>query len=323
VPTVSGPRSIDPDLEVVVAFATYQRPELVRTLLPLVMDQAKGLPCRARVVVVDNDPDASARPVVEAVGSEDVDYHHEPRPGIAAARNRALDEADTADVIVFLDDDEEPETGWLETLVEAWTAWQCAGVSGPVVSHFDGPVDPWVSTCSTFRRPRRTSGTRVEGAATNNLLLDLHQLRRHDVRFDDRFGLTGGSDTMLTRTLIRRGGEIRWCDEALMHETVPAERATRSWALRRTRRTGNVWSRVQLALAESPTGRLRTKLSLTARGCYRLLAGVLAVLAAWATRDLARRSDGELELAKGLGVLGGAWGHQVTEYRREESPARR
>jgi hypothetical protein len=320
---VPDPSSVDPDLEVVVSFATYRRPELVRTLLPLVVEQAGSLPCRARVLVVDNDPEGSAKASVEAVAPDDVEYHCEPRPGIAAARNRALDEAGAADLLVFLDDDEEPAPGWLQTLVEAWTTWHCAAVSGPVVSSFEGPVDRWVAACSTFRRPRRDSGMVLEGAATNNLLLDLHQLRDLGVRFDDRFGLTGGSDTMLTRTLVRRGGEIRWCDEALMTETVPAERATRTWALRRTMRTGNVWSRVQIALAGSATGRWHTRLSLTLRGCYRLVVGTFATVKGRATRNVTTRSDGELEVAKGIGVLRGAWGHSVTEYRRPRTPAAR
>ncbi len=313
---MSGPSPVDSALEVVVAFATYRRPELVTTLLPLVVEQARALPCRARVMVVDNDPLASARPVVDAADYDDVEYHCEPRPGIAAARNRALDEAGAADVLVFLDDDEEPGAGWLEALVEAWTAWQCAAVVGPVVSHFDGPVDAWVRNCSTFRRPRHRSGALRDGAATNNLLLDLGQLHQLGLRFDDRFGLTGGSDSMLTRDLIRRGGEIRWCDEALMHETVPAERATRVWALRRTMRTGNVWGRVQLALAGSRSARLRTRVSLTARASYRLVAGALAAATGRFTHDLVKRSGGELEVAKGLGVLRSVWGHQVTEYQR-------
>ena len=82
----------------------------------------------------------------------------------------------------------------------------------------------------------------MHGAATNNLLLDLAQLRTLGIRFDDRFGLTGGSDTLLTHTLVKRGAQIRWCDDAVMRETVPVERATRRWALRRTFRTGNGWS---------------------------------------------------------------------------------
>lgn len=301
---------------VVVALATYRRAELLETLLPLVVRQTEALPHTTRVVVVDNDPEQSAKDVVVGFAEHAVEYYSEPRPGIAAARNRALDAAADADALVFLDDDEEPAPGWLAALVDAWQRWHCAAVAGPVVSRFDGPVDPWVHACSTFRRPRRSTGTLLEGAATNNLLLDVATLARLGLRFDDRFGLTGGSDTMLTRTLVRRGGEIRWCDEALMHETVPAARATRTWVLRRTTRTGNVWSRVNIALERSPAGRARTRARLTVRGVYRLAAGVGGTLAGWVLRDVARRSDGELDVAKGIGVLRGAYGHAVTEYHR-------
>ena len=306
----------EPSLRVVVALATYRRPSLLKVLLPLVVEQAESLAHDAWVLVVDNDPEESAREVVTSFSARGVEYVPEPRPGIAAARNRALDAADGADVLVFLDDDEEPAPGWLTALVESWHGWKCAAVSGPVVSRFEGPVDPWVQACSTFRRPRRRTGTQLAGAATNNLLLDLAQLSRLDLRFDDRFGLTGGSDTMLTRTLVRRGGQIRWCDEAVMLETVPMERATRAWALRRTMRTGNVWGRVAVAQAGSRSGRVRTRAELSLRGAYRVASGTLEAILGLTLRDLTRRSDGELEMAKGLGVLRGAYGHAVTEYRR-------
>ena len=41
--------------------------------------------------MVDNDPQGGAREQVEAYPAEWVRYVHEPEPGIAAARNRALD----------------------------------------------------------------------------------------------------------------------------------------------------------------------------------------------------------------------------------------
>ena len=302
---------------VVLAVATYRRAELLRDLLPLLVAEVDELEDEARVVVVDNDPDGSARAVVERLGSPSVDYYLEPRPGIAAARNRALEESAGAEALVFIDDDERPGEAWLQTLVAAWKEWRCAAVAGPVVSLFEGSVDSWVETCSTFRRPRRASGTIMAGAATSNLLLDVGQLNRLGLRFDDRFGLTGGSDTMLTRRLTRLGGEIRWCDEAAVTEAVPPERANRRWALARTRRTGNVWSRVALELAESPGERLRTRTRLTVRGAYRVVWGSVLALLGVLTRDVAKRADGELEVCTGVGVLRGAYGHLVTEYHRE------
>ena len=177
---------------VVLAVATYRRAELLRDLLPLLVAEVDELEDEARVVVVDNDPDGSARAVVERLGSPSVDYYLEPRPGIAAARNRALEESAGAEALVFIDDDERPGEAWLQTLVAAWKEWRCAAVAGPVVSLFEGSVDPWVETCSTFRRPRRASGTIMAGAATSNLLLDVGQLSRLGLRFDDRFGGVSG-----------------------------------------------------------------------------------------------------------------------------------
>ncbi len=67
-----------------------------------------------------------------------------------------------------------------------------------------------------FDRRVHATGDRVSGAATHNLLLDVGWLRRLDMRFDERLGLTGGEDTMFSHQLIDRGATIRWCDEALV-----------------------------------------------------------------------------------------------------------
>ena len=304
---------------VVVAVATFRRPELLARLLPSVVEQVTALGPGHRVVVVDNDPEASARQTVEAWPDDLVRYVHEPRPGIAAARNRALSEASDADAVAFIDDDETPSAGWLESLVQVWRQYGCDGVAGPTFHDLDEPVSPWVRASPAFRRAAHPTGTVREGAASGNLLLDLRTLRREGLTFSDAYGLTGGSDTLLTRTLSRRGGVIRWCQEAETRETVPAARAEREWVLRRNRRVGNAWSRIHLELAETRRERLTTQGSLVARGTLRVVRG--AVLATWGrlTRDLGRRAAGECHVAAGLGVLSGASGRVVTEYLRAPS----
>ena len=274
---------------VVVGVATYRRPALLKGLLPKLVAQADELG-NTRVVVVDNDPEESARDVVSALASEGVRYLPEPRPGIAAARNRAIDDAAGADVIVFFDDDEEPTPTWLRSLVEAWQEWRCAAVAGPVISTFSGEVDPWVRACPTFRPPNRKTGSERGGAGSGNLLIDLAELDRHGLRFDEAFGITGGSDTMLTHTLVHLGGVIRWCNEAVAYEPVPENRATREWVLRRETRTGNGWSRVALTLTSSRSERLRTRIDLILRGLYRMLGGLLATPA--------RNADGGYRTAR-------------------------
>ncbi len=84
------------------------------------MRQALARPA-IRVLVIDNDPAGSGEAVVSALDSDAVRYVHEPRPGIAAARNRALDEAASYDLLIFIDDDEWPNPTWLQSLLEVMT----------------------------------------------------------------------------------------------------------------------------------------------------------------------------------------------------------
>ncbi|MGN6607607.1 MAG: glycosyltransferase family 2 protein [Jatrophihabitans sp.] len=308
-------------VDVVVAVATFRRPDCLARVLPRLVEQVEDLEASglagARVVVVDNDPAGGAESFVSSFGHPAVTYVHEPRPGISAARNRALDESAGADAVVFIDDDEEPLARWLQTLVRHWLIWRCAAVTGPVVTRFEGAPDPWVLASGVFDRRDRVTGQQLRGAASNNLLLDVAQLRSHGLRFDDAYGLTGGSDTRLTHDLVARGGLIRWVDEAEVVEYVPAARTTRSWVLRRTFRTSNDWSRVALDLASGPGGRLLERAELTARAFVRAARGARRYLVGVLRHDVRRKARGLVELTEAAGVLAGAYGRVVSEYRRE------
>jgi len=302
-------------LRVVVAVPTYRRPAQLEALLPLLaaqVEEASGPGRAVELVVVDNDPAGSAR---EHVGAG-TRYVHEPRPGISAVRNRALDEAAGADLLVFIDDDELPGPGWLTRLLGAWEEWRCAAVTGPVVPRFAGRVDPWVLGSGVFDRAHRTSGALLRGGATNNLLLDLAQVRALGLRFDDRLGLTGGEDTLFTHSLVHAGAQVRWCDEAEVVEPVPADRLTRSWVRRRSFRSGSSWSRAEVQLAGGPVARSRLRGVLLARaGGHLVLAGGSLVAAAL-RRDAAGRGRAACTLASYAGLVTGAFGHVPAEYAR-------
>ena len=185
-------------------------------------------------------------------------YVVEPRPGIAAVRNRALAECASvgAGALVFLDDDETPEPGWLRAMIAMYTSTRPTAVAGRVVTRMPDVVEPWVSQGDAFERPTRTHGQLMTEAATNNLLLDLDGVRRLGLSFDERFGLTGGSDSMFTLQLTRRGGTIRWAEDAVVIEQEDPRRLTRSWLLMRVFRFGNTSARVRIALAPTAAGRL-------------------------------------------------------------------
>jgi hypothetical protein len=73
---------------------------------------------------------------------------------------------------------------------------------------------------------------------------------------------------------------------------------------------------VKLALAESRSERLRTRLELTAGAIARLLRAVSRGVGAVLRRDLAPRVAAELDVASALGSLRGCYGHVTTEYLR-------
>jgi hypothetical protein len=313
-----GPRTV-------VAVLTYRRTDWLPALLAELAAQAGTVVPRAGVVVVDNDPGGSAAEVVGDWADRGVRYVHEPRPGISAARNRALAEAHGADLLVFLDDDEMPSPGWLEHLVGAWTRWRPAAVAGPVPAVFLGAADRWVSGSGAFDRRRLPTGTSVHGAGAGNLLLDLRQVEVMGLRFDERFGLTGGEDTLFTHELVHRGGEIRWCDEAEAIEFIPADRLTRTWVLRRSFRSGSSWSRAEVHLAGGVTGRWRTRLAVLAKAAVRMSWSVLAAAGAAVRRDVAARARAVTVLAGYAGAVVGVFGYVLGEYTRPDtgSPADR
>jgi succinoglycan biosynthesis protein ExoM len=301
---------------VVIAIVTFRRPACLSRVLPEVVRQAVDYPGSASALIVDNDPEGGAADQVRSWAGHGVRYLHEPKPGIAAARNAAL-RAATADLLVFIDDDGLPRDGWLTTLVRSWCTWRSAGVAGPALARFEsGEPDEWVAGSKAFDRRSHPTGTLVRGASTSNLLLHLPQLREMGLEFDERFGLTGGSDSMLTHSVVKSGGELRWCDEAEVYDYHSAVRLTHRWVLRRNFRTGNALSRVKLALADSRESRVRVRLGLLARALIRIGRGTVGLTAGLATSDVGRRAAGACLLSGGLGVAMGAIGIVAVEYGR-------
>ena len=295
---------------------TFRRPLDLSEALPSLVRHIAAVP-GAELLVVDNDTTPSARDAVAPWTVEHpVRYVHEPRPGIAAARNRGLAEAADSDVVVFIDDDERPRDGWLAALLSTYERERATGVAGAVVSVYDAPPDAWISAGRFFDRLRHPTGTELEVVATNNLLLDVSVLRGWGLQLDEAFGLTGGSDTVLSLEIRARGGRLVWCDEAVVEDVVPAARATRSWVLRRAFRMGNTGSRARIHVASGSRARAAVRITMAARGLARVAGGAAA--AAWGavSGSLARRARGVRTMVRGAGMTLGAFGYVYAEYAR-------
>lgn len=275
----------------------------------------------SQILVIDNDPGASARDIVRRFVGDGVDYRHEPEPGISAGRNRAIAESQSDDLLVFIDDDERPLPGWLTALYRCWLNYgRPAAVAGPVLSVFETPIDPWVAQSRVYERlhvANLSTGDHLERAATNNLLLSLEEVQKLEVRFDPAYGLTGGGDTMFTESLTRSGGRLVWCREAVVTELVPPERRTREYVLRRTYSLSNVSVRAEIELDGETLPRLAlVRLREGAKGCTRLMVGGLLWLAGIGSGSHLLRVKGEVAVARARGALAASAGNKYFEYRR-------
>ena len=299
---------------VLVAVCTYRRPRELAALLPIVVAQARASRHDVRLVVVDNDPAGDPSVVRLTADQPCCGYAHEPDPGIAAARNRALALARSDELLVFVDDDERPREGWLDALVETFGRYRCTGVVGATVPVFDEEPDPWIRAGGFFDRPRTRTGATVPIAATNNLLLDVAGVRQLGLRFDGQFGLSGGSDSLFTSQLSAAGGRLVWCDEAVVDSPVPVARATRRWVLQRQFRYGNASARIRLVT--SP-GRFRSRSVECGRGGLRVGGGAARLLLGVVLADVGARAGGSRTAAHGAGMLAAAVGYVAMDYRRD------
>jgi glycosyltransferase involved in cell wall biosynthesis len=308
---------------VTIAVLTYRRPTDLAAILPALAAQltsAADMVGDSRILVVDNSPEGDAEPAVSAFAADNpwsvrVDYENEKRPGIPAARNRALDAARACDVLVFIDDDERPTDGWLTNLLHARADQQASAVVGPVISEF--AIDPpeWIAAGRFFERRRLQTGTVLTVAATNNLLVDVAPIQSAALRFDEKMGMNGGDDTLFTRQLAGLGRMV-WCDEAVVIDVVPEARISRRWVIRRALRSGNSWSLTSIRLAPAPLARLTTRVRASGDGLVRIAGGAGLAACGVVTRRLGQRARGTRTCARGIGMVLGAVGLSYLEYAR-------
>jgi len=232
-------------MHISICICSYKRPEMLRKLL----SKLRGLETRDRftfsVVVSDNDPEESGRPVIEQFSTDypvHIDYVTEPRRNISHARNAALARA-TGEAIAFIDDDEWPEPDWLINHVLALQRPGVAGALGPVRPHFDQPPPAWVIRGRFCERPEHETGFVMSfpECRTGNVLFKREILDGVDPVFLPEFG-TGGGDVNFFSRMMRNGHKFIWCNQAVVYEDVPPSRWTRRFMLSRALLRGaNFW----------------------------------------------------------------------------------
>ncbi len=302
-----------------IGIATYRRPLMLRRLLQSLqaLTFSKVSEPGITIVVVDNDPSLSARPVIAEFLCKryPLRYRVERRPGISFARNTALEMSRAADFVALVDDDEEVSPDWLDELLNAQAAFGADIVAGPVLPQFQVSPPQWMIDGHFFHRRRHLTGTRLTSVGAGNVLIASSVLHAFSPSwFDSRFARTGGEDTHFFRRCAALGYLVTWADDAVVYESVPPSRLSERYLISRARDGANQWTRVDLELC--PT--LRHLSSRFAAGVVRVLQGSTVSLLSPALPHQ-HRLRGQLLLAEGKGNLQAFFGHMHNAYGPLES----
>lgn len=241
----SGPEA--PFISILIP--TYRRPDLVRQAVERCLEQMASLPESIEIVVTDNCPDRSAEEILrQDFGSHyaNVRYVHEPRKGIAFARNRAI-EAARGRYVIFLDDDQSPQEGWLAAFVEVASSGAKAAF-GPLTPSYDVSPERHCAILDRVFSRLIPAGDGDDISAfypylgTGNSLFDKVACFSGRSAFDARFNKIGGEDIWMLKGLLARNIRFIWVPKAYVLERVPPERMTAHYLAARRYRSGQVRS---------------------------------------------------------------------------------
>jgi succinoglycan biosynthesis protein ExoM len=243
------------------------------------------------VIVADNAGDTTARELIETTAREldlDTVYVHAPARNISIARNACLDVA-TAEWLAFLDDDEIASPIWLSALLCEAASEQWDAILGPVQAVYSKAAPAWVRAGNFHStRPVFVRG-RIETGYTGNVLIRRAAITREGLRFRTELGLSGGEDEDFFNRLRDAGGRIGFARGAVAYESVPAERTSLRWLIRRNFRAGQTYGARLQARSASRLARSRAlTLAAAKMGACVVAAAAHAPLATRRNRFLTR-----------------------------------
>lgn len=286
---------------VAVVVPTQRRPGPLALCLASLLDQNRAGALIHEIVVVDNAPEGSARPVVERLAKGamvPIRYVHEPSPGVATARNAGV-RGLKAPYVAFLDDDETAPADWLSRLHAAHAAYGAAVTFGPVRTALPDPQH-WASRYLErfFARegPAQSGPTEQVWGCGNSMMTRAVALAG-PAPFDVAADQIGGEDDYLFRRLRAEGHGFAWAADAFVFEHPPAERAALAYTLRRAFSYGQTPAKFS-----ADAGDWAGVAKWMAVGAGQTLVFGLAALAMTVLRR-AERADMADRAARGLGKL--------------------
>lgn len=224
--------------KVCICICTYKRPDYLRKLLEslkkMIINNNEQL--ELKVIVVDNDKDATALPIVLELSFIElrIMYEVEANKGISYARNKCIEIAlkEESDFISFVDDDEFVSENWIYELINTTIKFNADIVAGPVARVLPENSPNWIKS-KMFDAKGLKTGSLIDICASGNVIFKTEIIINENIRFDLMYSLTGGEDTKFFMKLKKLGYIIVFSAEAIVYEWVSSNRVRLNYILKR------------------------------------------------------------------------------------------
>ena len=182
---------IKPEIKsIAISCNTFLRPEILEKTLKSIANLKIPKGVEIKVLVVDNDANATAKPVIDYIKADfpfEIIYKIEEKRGLANARNRLLQEAINLGVshIAILDDDDVADENWIKNLVELYQTQDNAYIiSGPEYCCFDGEFPDYLTNNNIFvKKTTKKKGEIRKVCSTHNAMFPLKIVTESNIWF--------------------------------------------------------------------------------------------------------------------------------------------
>jgi glycosyltransferase involved in cell wall biosynthesis len=233
-----------------IVICTYNHASCLDAVLVNLSRQSCGARVRWRVLVVDNaSTDATAEVVAihrTRSALPELRYVHEPVLGLTAARLRGARET-TAPWIAFVDDDNFPDSSWLEAIARAiGVHGDAGGIGGRVVPDWEISPPAYLKEfgfCFAAQDHGKADCI-VDSLAGAGMVLGRRALQESgwlgQPLVADRIGakLTSGGDVEMAQRVRAAGYDLWFVPDAVLRHRIPASRMTRRYLFRIIRELG-------------------------------------------------------------------------------------
>jgi len=170
-----------------------------------------------------------------------------PHNNIATGRNIVLSNRSYR-LLAFIDDDEIPTDRWLIELTKVLLMHKCAVVTAPVHPKFPENTPRWLKELDLHNTVGKKDGDELRFTGTGNVLMDTAKI--NNISFNESYGKSGGSDTVFFLQITDDNQRILWAEKASLYETIPVERASLKYFLKRAMIQGRNYKNIMIERGE-------------------------------------------------------------------------